>query len=357
MAIPAEALERLKAVLARAESDAEIHRIVKARDEVLARYQSVFHPRRISELQEMEFRSFLYFENNQHWTGLTRQITRLTADMDLLREALAALLDEDRPLAKRFDQALESVKGLGKALATAILLVAYPDRYGVWNNTSEAALKALDLWPSFDRGLSMGQKYEQINWILNELAKRLDIDLWTLDALLFAIVEQLSEDDSGVKDSSEQLLKGEETKFGLERHLHEFLRDNWRLTELAREWEIYSEPGDDTAGYEYPTDVGRIDILARHKTRAEWLVIELKRGQSTDQTVGQVLRYMGWVRRKMARPDEKVKGMIIARNADKGLLYAVEAMGTERISVMEYEVQFQLKAIHLDRTEEEVISA
>ncbi|RME94858.1 MAG: hypothetical protein D6773_19070, partial [Alphaproteobacteria bacterium] len=31
----------------------------------------------------------------------------------------------------------------GKNIATAVLLVRYPDRYGVWNNTSEAALKKL----------------------------------------------------------------------------------------------------------------------------------------------------------------------------------------------------------------------
>ncbi|RMH79110.1 MAG: DUF1016 family protein [Calditrichaeota bacterium] len=140
-----------------------------------------------------------------------------------------------------------------------------------------------------------------------------------------------------------------EQSFGLERHLHEFLRDNWELTELGQEWEIYSEPGDDIAGYEYPTDVGRIDILARHKHRPEWLVIELKRNQSTDQTVGQVLRYMGWVSRNLAEKGESVRGMIISRTVDKALLYAVEVVGNDRISVMQYEVQFRLKETNLDQ--------
>jgi len=32
---------------------------------------------------------------------------------------------------------------------------------------------------------------------------------------------------------------------------------------LGQEWEIYRETGDEEAGFEYPTDAGRIDILAR----------------------------------------------------------------------------------------------
>ena len=337
------ALEQLKTVVAKAEANSEIQRIIQARDEVLARYQPVFDPDHIAELSEVDFRSFLYFENNQHWTGLNRQVSRLTADMDQLRHALTALLDESRPIPERFDEALGSVKGLGKALATAILLVNYPDHYGVWNNTSEAALKALDLWPPFDRGATMGQKYVQINRILNELARNLGVDLWTLDALTWGVI--------GGKEEIESVeeIETQEQRFGLERHLHEFLRDNWDFTELGKEWAIYSEPGDDAAGYEYPTDVGRIDILAKHKSRLEWLVIELKRGQSTDQTVGQVLRYMGWMERHMAAPGETVKGMIISRTVDKAMLYAVNAVGDNRISVMQYEVHFRLKAAKFDQ--------
>src|SRR5262249_35976603 len=38
--------------------------------------------------------------------------------------------------------------------------------------------------------------------------------------------------------------------------------------------------------------------------RGRWLVIELKREQSTGQTVGQLLRYVGWVRRHLAGKEE-----------------------------------------------------
>lgn len=57
-----------------------------------------------------------------------------------------------------------------------------------------------------------------------------------------------------------------------------------------------STPDNPEAGNQYPTDVGRIAILAVHKTQPRFLVIELKRNQSTDQTIGQTLRYVGWAK-------------------------------------------------------------
>lgn len=337
------ALEHLKTIFARSLSEGELQDIIQARDDVLDRYAKIFAPANLAQLEEVDFRSFLYPENNHHWSGLYRQASSLTADMGALKKALSSLLDETRPLPERLDRAVGSVRGFGKALATAILLIVYPDRYGVWNSTSEAGLKALELWPDFDHGSTMGQKYEQINAILNSLAKDLGTDLWTIDALWWVLTQEEGEgEDQGLVGELRDRLR-----FGLERHLHDFLRDNWELTELGREWDIYSEPGDDDAGYEYPTDVGKIDILAVHKSRPAWLVIELKRDQGADSAVGQLLRYMGWVSRHMAAPDDLVQGMIISRTVSKDILYALDAVGGDRIQVMQYEVNFNLNPVEL----------
>src|ERR1035441_4990907 len=74
-----------------------------------------------------------------------------------------------------------------------------------------------------------------------------------------------------------------------------FLLENWDHTDLGNDWAIYSTEDEPEAGNQFPTDVGRVDILAVHKREPKMLVIELKRDQSTDATVGQVLRYIGWV--------------------------------------------------------------
>lgn len=74
--------------------------------------------------------------------------------------------------------------------------------------------------------------------------------------------------------------------FALERQLEQFLLENWDRTPLAKEWTILKTPDDPEAGNQFPTDVGRIDILAVHKQLSRYLVVELKRNQGTDQTVG-----------------------------------------------------------------------
>lgn len=336
------ALDKFRAALAANEGRKEIIEIIESRDSVITRYQPIFKLENISQLSEDSFRSFLYFENNRHWSGLYRHGKNLTADMNALRKVLSILLDETQPLADRYNAAITSLKGFGKAVATAILLVNSPAQYGIWNNTSEAALRALNVFPEFQAGSNLGKKYEEINNLLLKLAKDLEIDLWTLDALMWAVIPKGSDDEptDGLPSDSDTFSSGQ--RFGLERHLHDFLFDNWDRTSLGKEWSLYSGPDDDEAGYEYPTSIGRIDLLARHRKKPEWLVVELKRGQSSDETVGQVSRYMGWVRRNLAQKGEVVRGLIISRDADPSIFYSIDGLGVDTISVQTYQVEFNL---------------
>ena len=332
--------------------------IIAARDEVLARYQPVFSLEHISGLTEEEFRSFLNARNNRHWRGLDRMGPFICADMDRLRKALAILLDEKRPIRERLNRLVPGggpayVPRLHRAVLTPILLVAHPAKYGVWNNVSAAAMQALALWPEMDGGELFGDRYGKVNRVLVDVAEAVGIDLWTLDALWWRSGQvsstdagRESEDDDGRAESvvvaKRTEVRVDGPRFGLERHLHEFLRDNWDRTELGREWAIHEEDGDPEAGYEYPCDVGRIDLLVKHRTRNRWLVIELKRDRSSDATVGQILRYVAWVRTHMAQPGDEVEGLVIAHEADKGLDYALSA--APGIGLRLYEVDFRLKA-------------
>ncbi len=141
----------LRGVLARFKPGQKAYdEIVATREQVFARYRPIFSPEHIPHLTKDEFTSFLYFENNRHWSGLYRTGLGAAADLNKLRAALAVLLDESRPIRERFPDALGMVTGFGKGIATGILTVAYPEKYGVWNNTSEAALRQVGLWPSFE---------------------------------------------------------------------------------------------------------------------------------------------------------------------------------------------------------------
>jgi len=321
-------------------------KIVQPREGVFARFQPVFSPEHIPQLTEDEFKPFLLDRNNHHWSGLHRQGGRLCSDMPRLRKALSLLLDESLPVHERLDKVVGSVKGLGKAIATAILVIAYPDRYGIWNRTSQSGMMKLGVWPTFDKGESFGRQYVRVNHILLQLRDALKTDLWTLDYVWWWALASDESSGSQATDGATVLAADDSEAasaqcFALERHLHEFLRDNWNHLDIGQQWAMYAEDGDDEAGYEYICPVGRIDILAKHRADAKWLVIELKRGPSSDQAVGQALRYMGWVQQHLAQPGEQVRGLIISHDADDSIRYAVSAVPS--IDLRLYEVEFRLK--------------
>ncbi|GEO02083.1 hypothetical protein NSE01_39150 [Novosphingobium sediminis] len=340
--ISADALGRLRAAKAAMQKDADIREILESRDSVVDRYGPQFQPGQIEQIDEKVLRSFLLIENNKHWSGLFRQSNRICADMAATRAALAALVDESRPIEERTRPATD-IKGLGKGIITAILLVAYPNKYGVWNNTSESGLIDLDLMPDWPRGASFGVRYAAINAVLNELARELEVDLWTLDTIWWYLSgdKEETEVDAGTSLTADSPIAQVAARFAIERHLHDYLFDNWSQLELSRDWDIYVRDGEPDAGYEFPTPIGRIDLLAKHKHESKWLVIELKRDKSSDAVVGQILRYIGWIRAHLAQPDETVEGLIIAARGEDKLHYALSAVPS--VSFKSYEVEFRLK--------------
>jgi len=341
--VPADVIGKLREVVASLRGTVAYREIAETRGAVLAEFQPVFAADRVTAITEEKFRSFLV-ENNRQWSGLHRHGPRMCADMDRLRDALGILVDELQPVADRLDRAIEMVPGMGRNVASAILLVTQPERYGVWNSCSEATMKRLGIWPKFDRGESFGSRYVKVNQILLQLRDMLQLDLWTLDFLWWRLDQEESGDlpPSDVAETvSGGVSAGIDQRFGLERHLHEFLRDNWDRLELGREWVLYQEPGSEEAGYEYPCDVGRIDLLAKHEREPRWLVVELKRNQTSDQTIGQLLRYIGWVKQHLAEDGDEVHGLIICRKADNALHYALSTV--QNIELRLYEVEFHLK--------------
>lgn len=103
--------------------------------------------------------------------------------------------------------------------------------------------------------------------------------------------------------------------FALEKHLEDFLVQNWRSTELGKRYDIYEEEGE-IVGQQYPSDTGPIDILALSKDKKELLVVELKKGRVSDVVVGQLQRYMGYAKEELAEEDQSVRGVIIAFEDD-----------------------------------------
>jgi len=106
-------------------------------------------------------------------------------------------------------------------------------------------------------------------------------------------------------------------KYDSEEKLHQYLEANWEMTPFGKEWELRES-------YAYAGDAGEIDLLAHHRREDCWLVVELKKDKSPDKTVGQILRYMGWLKENRAGKEDKVYGVIVhSYPPDKHLRYAL----------------------------------
>jgi restriction system protein len=134
------------------------------------------------------------------------------------------------------------------------------------------------------------------------------------------------------------------TVFALEKHLVEFLVHNWQHTELGKKYNIYEVDGE-IVGEQYPSDTGPIDILAISKDKKQLLVVELKRGRISDVVVGQIQRYMGYVKDELAENNQTVRGLIIALEDDIRIRRALSV--TTNIDFMTYKVRFTLSKVPL----------
>ncbi len=137
-----------------------------------------------------------------------------------------------------------------------------------------------------------------------------------------------------------------EAEFVLEKYLEEFMVSNFNAI-FKGKLRLYSEPSEETdpnewaLGQQFETDVGTIDILAQEIPSNAFVVIELKKGRESDKVVGQVLRYMGWVAEKLCQQGQDVKGMIICKEPDPRLTYALQM--AKNVSLKYYRVDFKLQ--------------
>jgi len=152
------------------------------------------------------------------------------------------------------------------------------------------------------------------------------------------IEKLISRDRPPTITSTDETIENPST-FALEMHLEEFLVKNWHHTELSKKYDILEEDGE-LVGQQYPSDTGPIDILAVSKNKKELLVVELKKGRVSDVVIGQIQRYMGYVKEELAEKNQTVRGVIIALEDDVRLRRALSV--TQNIDFYTYKVSFKL---------------
>jgi len=129
------------------------------------------------------------------------------------------------------------------------------------------------------------------------------------------------------------------TEFVLEKYLQDFIVSNFD-TIFKGELVLYTDPEKPEDAEQYRTDVGYIDILAQEPATRSLVVIELKKGRESDVVVGQILKYMGWVAEKLCKEGQQVKGMVICRESDNKLSYALKMVNN--VTVKYYQINFKL---------------
>lgn len=133
-------------------------------------------------------------------------------------------------------------------------------------------------------------------------------------------------------------------EFVLEQYLEEFLVSNWARIDFGRRLTMWSPDARSARQFD-ASPIGRIDFLCLDPDSDALVVVELKRGKSSDAVVGQTLRYIGWVARELARPGQPVEGLIVVGEPDQRLLYAAAAVPT--VAVMQYRIDFRFEAATL----------
>jgi endonuclease len=137
--------------------------------------------------------------------------------------------------------------------------------------------------------------------------------------------EQATEDASGLDGSRE---------FAFERDLRNYLAKNLHL--LERDLELYQD--EEFSGVEFPVGGRFIDILAVDAA-GRYVVIELKVSRGYERAIGQLLRYMGWIKANLA-DGKPVRGMIVASEITEDLKLAVSLVPDVQLFRYELAMKF-----------------
>jgi hypothetical protein len=121
----------------------------------------------------------------------------------------------------------------------------------------------------------------------------------------------------------------------LEKYLEDLLVEQWESLPWAA--------GLEYRGRQVPAgDLGAIDVLAWDRSTGNFVVIELKRDQTEDEVIGQLSRYMGWVKEHRAAPaGAAVRGIIVVHEVSPKLRAAASAHDNVALYVYRLAVDLQ----------------
>jgi len=246
---------------------------------------------------------------------------------------LRRLFFSSEPLAERVNQFIE-LKGVGKLTVSQFLCAFSPTEYPEvgWSTLDVLELDSVQLDNAYrqalrEHGISLPQNYRDDTMeylrdtiIFQEIKNLLHIEDYNLiNDMLWLVWLARLEVEGRVKPLS--------TSVSLEIDLRDRLAENPSLI----------EKGLSLIDKEYPIKgAGRADLVCKDK-KGNYVVIETKKGSGSDEVVGQVLRYIGGLRKE----GKKARGIIIVNEPDEKLDFAIEAV-KDFIALKYYKVRFNI---------------
>lgn len=137
-------------------------------------------------------------------------------------------------------------------------------------------------------------------------------------------------------DNSEEEM---EIPLGLEKALEDFLESH--LEHIEKGLKLYHFKNGDSGRQHKTDDAGRPDLICSDKD-GKFVIIELKKEKGSDETVGQITRYMGWAKENLSN-NQPVRGIIIVRKVNKGLEYSASAVPNVQIKYYKINLNFVSK--------------
>lgn len=282
--------------------------------------------------QELKAKFLEYFgggEGRQSLNQIWRD--RIVRDLTKFRDMLIYLLDENITVEKRFSNVVNNqgdkhIGGVGKALASAFLMDFNLQKYCIWNNKTEMGFSVLG-WKlpyqsSDDEGVKYVNVLDELRKLRDEIGSELNLDYDEIDNFLHWIA---AEDEGKIELA--KIIGESVTEVGIsfqapgEKFLQEVIEHDFDNIFAPLSLKLYEDDPEQT-GARYKTKAGEIDFLAIDKNTNDFVVIELKVGKVHDNAIGQILRYMGYVKDMLAE-DKNVRGVILGEEIDDKAKYGL----------------------------------
>jgi hypothetical protein len=269
-------------------------------------------------------------------------------DFDRIKEVLIKILSAEESIqqfytsegdltifSKDIVNDIDNLKGVGRVFIGKILSIYFPSIFLRVFRHQDNFLK--EIYSDYEPETFGVELYLRNNYLLLDLKNKYSSNLSNDEFvdLLYKIFE--------IEPTGKPKPTGDEEEAQIEalevQHYQSLIHRNFERL-FQRKLRYYDKERQDEKNGHFDTqEVGVMDFLTLDQNE-DLVVIELKR-KSTDETLGQTLRYMGWVNKNLCKKNQKVKGIIIAETKDNKLEYALTVTPTVTFRKMTINVEIE----------------